>query len=92
MENYYSLKLFVAGNGQRAQAICGKLQHSLMEMFPGEYQLQVVNVLEDPDLAQQYDVFATPTLLKDTPLPASRVIGKLEDTGSVLQALHLTHG
>jgi circadian clock protein KaiB len=53
----------------------------------GEYELQIIDVLEDPDAAEQDKVLATPTLIKQLPPPLRRVIGDLSNKDKVLLGL-----
>lgn len=81
------LRLYVAGNAPNseraianAKAICG-------EHFASRYELEVVDLLEQPTRALADGIIVTPTLLKLMPLPVQRLIGNLSDTDQVLLAL-----
>ena len=81
------LRLYVAGNAPNseraianAKAICG-------EHFASRYELEVVDLLEQPTRALADGIIVTPTLLKLMPLPVQRLIGNLSDTDQVLWAL-----
>ncbi len=85
----YQLKLFVAGETLRGQTAIANLKHLCDEAFPGCYDLTIVDVLRHPDIAEREKILATPTLVKETPLPVRRIIGDLSDKKKVLAALSL---
>lgn len=55
----------------------------------GEYSLEVVDVVEQPELAERDRIFATPTLVRLSPLPVRKLIGDLSDRAKVLGSLEL---
>jgi circadian clock protein KaiB len=55
----------------------------------GQYELQVIDVLEQPELAEEEKILATPTLIKQLPPPLRRVIGDLSDKDKVLFGLEV---
>jgi circadian clock protein KaiB len=59
------------------------------EYLPGRYDLEIIDIHEHPELLQQDQVFAVPTLIKQLPLPLHRLIGDLSDLESVVGALGL---
>ena len=91
MENVpkVKLRLFVTGQTPRSQRAIANLRRISEEQFSARYQIIVVDVLEHPDWAEQEKILATPTLIKELPLPLRRVIGDLSDTEKVLLALDL---
>jgi circadian clock protein KaiB len=88
----YELTLFVSGaSALSAHAIV--MAKRLFDVHaPGQYDLAVLDVHEDPDAALRHNVIATPTLLKHLPLPTGRVVGDLSDTDKVLAVLGLVVG
>jgi circadian clock protein KaiB len=58
----------------------------------GRYQLEVIDLYRHPELAAQFQVLATPTLIKDRPLPSRHLIGNLSDTDKTLRLLGLPVG
>ena len=80
--------LFVVGEHERSQRAIRQAQALCRQLPEGcSYHLRIVNVLQDPDLAESYKVLATPTLLRLTPLPPRRVVGDLADSERVLWML-----
>ena len=85
----YRLKLYVTGTSPRAQVAIANLRRICEEELHGEYQLEIIDVLEHPQLAEDDKILATPTLIKQLPPPLRRVIGDLSDKEKVLLGLEL---
>jgi hypothetical protein len=63
--------------------------HALRAAPSGHYQLEVVDIHRDTALMMAHDVLASPTLIKEAPLPRRRLVGDLSDTSRVLAALDI---
>lgn len=87
--NKYFLKLFVTGHTPRAKSAIDHLSRICEERLAGRYEVIVVDVLEDPQSAENDRIIATPTLIKIMPPPLRRIIGDLSDTEKVLIGLDL---
>ncbi len=81
------LRLYVAGTAPNsvraianARAICG-------EHYPSAYELEIVDLLDQPLRALEDGIIVTPTLLRLFPLPVQRLVGNLSDRSQVLQVL-----
>jgi circadian clock protein KaiB len=85
----YLLRLFVAGTSARAAEALANLRRICDEELDSRYDIEVIDVLERPDLAENDKVMATPTLVKRLPPPLRRVIGDLSDKQKVLLGLEL---
>ena len=85
----YQLKLFVAGGTLLSQQAIRNLRRICDAHLPGQVDLEVVDIYQQPELAAQHQVVAAPTLLKLRPLPARRIIGDLSATERVLRGLNL---
>jgi circadian clock protein KaiB len=83
----YLLRLFVSGSSPRAAEAIANLQHICATELSGEYQLEIIDVLEQPQAAEDAKILATPTLIKQLPPPLRRVIGDLSDKDKVLLGL-----
>ena len=86
----YVLKLYVAGNTQRSANAILTLRKMCEEYLRGRYDLEVVDVYQQPDKARTEDIIATPTLVKALPLPIQRFIGDLTKTERIKVKLNLT--
>lgn len=87
--NRYVLKLYVTGRTPRSEAAIANLQHICNERLAGKFAMEIIDVLERPELAERERIIATPTLVKQLPPPVRRVIGDLSETEQVMSALDL---
>src|SRR4051812_1114753 len=85
----YLLKLYVTGSSPRTQQAVENLKRICEQELQGRYQLDIVDVLQHPQAAEDDRILATPTLIKQLPLPLRRVIGDLSDRDKVLLGLEL---
>lgn len=83
----YVLKLYVTGKTPRAEQAIENLRRICEEDLQGQYDLEIIDVLERPQLAEDEKILATPTLIKALPPPLRRVIGDLSDKEKVLLGL-----
>ena len=87
----YKMQLFVAGETPRPHLAASNLRELLERRDQHDYELEVIDVLERPDLAEQERILATPFVLKVSPLPVRRVVGDLSDFELAARALDLNH-
>lgn len=87
----YVLKLYVAGNTPNSLHALKTLNEILEQEFQGVYALKVIDVLKNPQLAEEDKILATPTLAKILPPPVRRIIGDLSDRERVLIGLDLLY-
>jgi circadian clock protein KaiB len=85
----YVLTLYVVGQTPRTQRTIFNLRRICEDAFDEAYELNVIDVLEYPKLAEEMKILATPTLIKTAPPPERRIIGDLSDRQKVLLGLHL---
>ncbi|UMZ74475.1 circadian clock protein KaiB [Natranaerofaba carboxydovora] len=85
----YLLRLYVTGKTPRSQRAIANLRKICEEELDTKYEMEVVDVLERPQLAEDEKIMATPTLVKQLPPPLRRVIGDLSDREKVLLGLDL---
>jgi circadian clock protein KaiB len=85
----YLLKLYVTGKSPKADAAIANLRRICDEELAENYELQIIDVLEHPQLAEDDKILATPTLIKRLPPPLRRVIGDLSDRHKVLLGLYV---
>ena len=81
--------LYVMGQTQRSQTAIANLQRICEVELQNRYEMVVIDVLDQPQLAEDQKILATPTLIKELPLPMRRIIGDLSDTDKVLIGLDL---
>lgn len=87
----YILKLYVAGNTPNSVRALKTLNQILEQEFQGVYALKVIDVLKNPQLAEEDKILATPTLAKILPPPVRKIIGDLSDREKVLIGLDLLY-
>lgn len=84
------LTLYVAGQTPRAERALLNLRQIVEHEVGLPFELEIVDVLERPDRAEEALILATPTLVKESPPPTRRLIGDLSDTQKVLRGLHVS--
>ena len=85
----YILTLYVTGSSPRARTAIDNLNRICAQELDGRYELEIVDVLENPQRAEDERILATPTLIKQLPPPLRRVIGDLSDKEKVLLGLEV---
>ncbi len=85
----YVLTLYVTGTSPRTKIAIDNLDRICKQELDGRYELEIVDVLENPQRAEDEKILATPTLIKQLPLPLRRVIGDLSDKEKVLLGLEV---
>lgn len=88
-QEHYLLKLFVTGRTAKSERAITNLYRICDEQLAGSYHVEIVDVLERPDLAEASKVLATPTLVKELPPPLRRIIGDLTQADRVLVGLDI---
>ena len=85
----YRLRLYVTGRTTHSQRAISNL-HAICERdLKDQYQIEVIDVLEHPQLAEQEKIIATPTLVRRLPEPVRKIIGDLSDREKVLFGLDI---
>jgi circadian clock protein KaiB len=87
--NKFQLKLYITGTNARTERAVANLRHICETELDGRYELEIIDVLENPEAAERDRVLATPTLIKELPPPLRRVIGDLSDRDKVILALEV---
>jgi circadian clock protein KaiB len=85
----YLLRLFVTSASSRTATAIANLRRICEDELRGQYDLEIIDVLEHPEMAEDEKILATPTLIKSLPLPLRRVIGDLSNTEKVLLGLEV---
>ena len=86
---FFELRLYVAGQTARSLAALANLKSICEEHLEGRYRVEVVDLLERPQLAQGDQIIALPTLVRKLPPPIRKLVGDLSDTERVLVGLDL---
>jgi circadian clock protein KaiB len=85
----YLLSLYVTGMSPRSARAIENARSICDECLPGRYELHVVDLYQQPELARSAQIVAAPTLVKELPLPVRRIVGDLSDTEGVLVGLDI---
>ena len=85
------LKLYITGQTPRSEQAVANLRRICEQQLRNQFELDIVDILEQPELAETERIIATPTLVRVSPPPARRIIGDLSDTEKVLFGLSLHH-
>ena len=83
------LRLYVAGQMPASLAASSNLKKICESHLKGRYRIEVIDLLEQPELASGDRIMAIPTLIRKLPKPMRKIIGDLSDTDRVLVALDL---
>jgi circadian clock protein KaiB len=85
----YVLRLYISGLTPRSQTAIKNIKKICEEHLNGRYDLEVIDVYQNPVLAKGEQIIAAPTLIKKLPLPLRRFIGDLSDSEKILLGLDL---
>jgi circadian clock protein KaiB len=83
----WELRLYVAGQTPKCLTAIANLKRICEEHLPGQYQLEVIDLLENPKLAREHQILAIPTLVRKLPTPLRKIIGDLSNRERVLLGL-----
>lgn len=87
--NKYLLKLYITGCTPQSERAISNLCRICEKEMPDQFEIQIIDVLLSPELAEKDRVIATPTLIKDLPPPLRRIIGDLSNVERVLRGLDI---
>lgn len=86
---FFDLRLYVAGQTARSLAALANLQKICDEHLEGRFRIEVIDLLERPQLARGDQILALPTLVRKLPEPIRKLVGDLSDTERALVGLDL---
>lgn len=85
----FRLRLYITGRTPQSQRAIDNLRNICESELAGSFEVEVIDVLEHPSLAEHEKILATPTLVKRLPEPVRKIIGDLSDREKVLLGLDL---
>jgi len=88
-KEFYQLRLYVAGRTTRSQAALENLESICETHLKGQYRIEVVDLLVNPQLAKGDQILAVPTLVRLLPPPVKKIIGDLSNVERVLVGLDM---
>ncbi len=86
----YVLRLFVTGMTSRSTRAIKNLKRICEEYLKNRYELEVIDIYQQPEKAREGELIAAPTLIKQLPEPLRKLIGDMSDTERVLVGLNIT--
>ena len=84
-----TLRLYIAGKAEASMTALASIQEICEQKLQGQYDLEVIDVLQRPECAERDRILATPTLIRRLPPPLRKIIGSLSEREKVLIALDL---
>ncbi|MGC1449810.1 MAG: circadian clock KaiB family protein [Candidatus Sulfotelmatobacter sp.] len=87
--DFYRLRLYIAGQTPNSIAAIANLKRICEDKLQGKYRIEVVDLLEKPQLARGDQIIAIPTLVRRLPPPVKKIIGNLSKTENVIVGLDL---
>ena len=86
---HYHLRLYVAGQTTKSLAAMANLKRVCEQHLAGRYEIEVIDLVQQPKLAAGDQILAIPTLVRRLPAPLKRIIGDLSNTEKVLVGLDI---
>lgn len=83
------LRLYVAGQTLKTVTVLRNLERICEERLKGNYSIEVIDLVENPQLGRDHQILALPTLVRKLPIPVRRMIGDLSNTERVLVGLDI---
>ena len=85
------LHLYIAGQTPKCKTALTNLRTICEQSLQGKYQIEVIDLLENPQLGWEHQILTIPTLIRKLPVPVRKIIGDLSDTQKVMISLDLKH-
>jgi len=87
--SHYVLRLFISGLTPKSQRAIDNLKAICEEHLRGRYELEIIDIFQQPDLARTEQIIAAPTLVKELPPPLRKFIGDMSQTEKILVGLEV---
>lgn len=88
----YVFRLYVSGNSSRSVLAIANIRRICDRYLPERYELDVIDIYQQPDATRTAQVIAVPTLIKELPFPPQRFVGDMSNTERIVIGLNLEHG
>jgi circadian clock protein KaiB len=89
IEKKWELRLYIAGKTEKSITALNNLKKYCEEYLKGQYRIEVIDLMEKPQLAEGDQILAVPTLVRKVPEPIRKIIGDLSDQEKVLVGLNI---
>ena len=83
------LRLYISGKTPNSLLALKNIKKICEEHIQNDYELEIVDLLKDPKLSEEYEILAIPTLVRKNPQPVRKIIGDLSNTEDILQRIGL---
>ncbi len=87
--NFWELRLYIAGQTPNSIAAIANLKKICEDQLQGKYRIEVIDLLEKPQLAKGDQIIAIPTLVRRLPPPVKKIVGNLSKTERALVGLDI---
>jgi circadian clock protein KaiB len=87
----YVFRLYVSGTTSRSTLAIANVRRICEQYLMGRYDLEVIDIYQQPAATRQAQIIAVPTLIKEVPFPPQRFVGDMSDTERIVVALNLSH-
>lgn len=88
-KTFYTLRLYISGNTARSSRAIQNIQRICHTYLAGRYELEVIDIFQQPQLAIQAQIIAAPTLIRQFPLPLRKMVGDMADEKKLLIGLDI---
>src|SRR6188768_3245526 len=88
-EKTWQLRLYIAGQTPKSVSALKNIKKYCEEHLKGQYSIEIIDLLKDPQLAEGDQIFAIPTLVRKVPAPLRKIIGDLSNKERVLVGLNI---
>jgi circadian clock protein KaiB len=85
----YAFRLFVSGATPRSAAAIASVRRICEQHLPGKYELEVVDIYQQPEETRKAQIVAAPTLIKELPFPVQRFVGDMSNSERIIVGLNL---
>jgi circadian clock protein KaiB len=89
MESMHEFKIYIAGHTRTSSYTVERFEQFLKNKFKDQYSLKIIDVLQNPEMAEEDKIIATPSVVKVLPKPSRKIFGDLSDEERVITALSL---
>jgi circadian clock protein KaiB len=88
-KNHYVLRLYVTGITPKSRVAIRNIKKICEENLRGRYDLEVIDIYQQPDFIREEQILAAPTLIKKLPLPLRKIMGDMSKTERIMLGLDL---
>lgn len=87
----YRFKIYLVEKSPGSQDLINRITSLFNRKLRNNYSLEIIDIIKNPEVAVKNDILASPTLLKEHPLPSQRIIGNIKDEKTLITMLNLAN-